>query len=264
MQPIYDLKLSIATGSAEDFTPAELSLNNRVSVYLAEQDRRQVHAQYVAHIGPGPADTSVHAKLDELLSAHGLARRDLPGAKCDFKDKSGSDNNAAKRTWEFANKADEIFFNTSRSVEKAALAVPDSIAEEVSESLEKAKAQLEEGMKLCEQRAQVTFIAFKDGWNVAKEFSEEMVTLSEEDEKRYKKAKKAAELKAAESKKTRNNWKPRQFGRGNYNQQWYPRQEPAFKGGKGKGKGPPVCYSCGRSGHMANQCPYGAQGPPAN
>eukprot|EP00854_Cymbomonas_tetramitiformis_P004218 gene4219-5196_t len=115
---------------------------------------------------------------DELPSAHGPARRELPGAKCDFKDKNGNDSDAAKRTWEFANKADEIFFNSSRSVEKAARAMPDSIAEEVKESLEKAKAQLTEGMKLCEQRAQVAFIAFKDGWNVAKEFSEEMAPMT--------------------------------------------------------------------------------------
>ncbi|KAK3274918.1 hypothetical protein CYMTET_16932 [Cymbomonas tetramitiformis] len=81
---------------------------------------------------------------DELPSAHGPARRELPGAKCDFKDKNGNDSDAAKRTWEFANKADEIFFNSSRSVEKAARAMPDSIAEEVKESLEKAKAQLTE------------------------------------------------------------------------------------------------------------------------
>ncbi|KAK3233874.1 hypothetical protein CYMTET_55849 [Cymbomonas tetramitiformis] len=221
----------IASASPDDFTPEEVSLNNRLSLFLAEQERRQVRAQYAAHIhGPGPADLTVHAKLDELLSAHGPARRELLGAKCDFKDKNGSDNNAAKRTWDFANKADEIFFNSSRAVEKAAQAVPDSIAEDVRESLEKAKAQLEEGMKLCEQRAQVAFIAFKDGWNVAKEFSEEMVTLTEEDEKRYKKAKKAAEQRAAESKKSRNSWKPRNYGKGSYSQQWYPRHETPFKG----------------------------------
>eukprot|EP00854_Cymbomonas_tetramitiformis_P003173 gene3173-4016_t len=125
-----------------------------------------------------------------------------------------NDGKAAKRTWDFANKADEIFFNSSRTVEKAAQAVPDSIAEDMKESLEKAKAQLEEGIKLCEQRAQVAFLAFKDGWNLAKEFSEEMVTLTEEDEKRYKKAKKAAEQRVAESKKSRNNWKPKSYSKG--------------------------------------------------
>ncbi|KAK3276761.1 hypothetical protein CYMTET_15196 [Cymbomonas tetramitiformis] len=106
----------VATGSNEDFTPAEISLNNRLSLFLAEQERRQTRAQYAAHIaGPGAADSAVHAKLDELLSAHGPARRKLPGSECDFRDKNGNDSNAAKRTWEFANKADEIFFNSSRS-----------------------------------------------------------------------------------------------------------------------------------------------------
>eukprot|EP00854_Cymbomonas_tetramitiformis_P027965 gene27965-34574_t len=118
----------VATGSNEDFTPAEISLNNRLSLFLAEQERRQTRAQYAAHIaGPGAADSAVHAKLDELLSAHGPARRKLPGSECDFRDKNGNDSNAAKPQ-----------------------AVPDSIAEEVKESLDKAKAQLEEGMKLCE------------------------------------------------------------------------------------------------------------------
>eukprot|EP00854_Cymbomonas_tetramitiformis_P010561 gene10561-12494_t len=178
----------ISTGSNEDFSAEELSVHNRVSVFLAEQDRRAVKSQFAAHLQSAGSfqQDSVHAKLDELLAANGPARRPLPGAKCDFKDKSGNDNNAAKRTWEFADLADKKFFEASQSVAKLSkVEVPDSIAEEVKASLAKAEETLAEGMKLCEDRALVAFMAFKDGWAVAKAFSDESITLNAEDEKRW-------------------------------------------------------------------------------
>ncbi|KAK3289090.1 hypothetical protein CYMTET_3446 [Cymbomonas tetramitiformis] len=138
----------ISTGSNEDFSAEELSVHNRVSVFLAEQDRRAVKSQFAAHLQSAGSfqQDSVHAKLDELLAANGPARRPLPGAKCDFKDKSGNDNNAAKRTWEFADLADKKFFEASQSVAKLSkVEVPDSIAEEVKASLAKAEETLAEG-----------------------------------------------------------------------------------------------------------------------
>lgn len=140
----------ILSGSNENFTSEELSLHNRVSVFLVEHDRCAVKAQYAFHlqsVGSTQHD-SVHAKLDELLAANGPARRPLPSAKCDFKDKSGNDNNAAKRTWEFADLADKKFFEASQLVAKLSkVEVPDSIAEEVKASLEKAEETSAAGMK---------------------------------------------------------------------------------------------------------------------
>eukprot|EP00854_Cymbomonas_tetramitiformis_P031944 gene31944-40331_t len=127
-------------------------------------------------------------------------------------DKSGNDSNAAKRTWDFANKADELFFRSKAAMAKAAKSMPESIAEEYKENLKKAEEALDEGMQLCEDKAQLAHIAFKDGWNVATKFADEPVTNSDEAEKRYKKAKKEASAEAAanaESRKARNGWKAR-------------------------------------------------------
>ncbi|KAK3275197.1 hypothetical protein CYMTET_16662 [Cymbomonas tetramitiformis] len=54
--------------------------------------------------------------------------------------------------------------------------MPAPIAEEIKENLKKAEEALEEGMALCEAKAQLALIAFKDGWNVAKKFADEPVT----------------------------------------------------------------------------------------
>ncbi|KAK3246527.1 hypothetical protein CYMTET_43938 [Cymbomonas tetramitiformis] len=94
-----------------------------------------------------------------------------------------------------------------------------------------------DGMSLCEDKAQLARIAFKDGWNMAKCFADEPVTNSEEAEKRYKKAKKAASEEAAanaDSMKARNGWKARGGWRP---QQYYqpppqPRNDFGPKGGK--------------------------------
>eukprot|EP00854_Cymbomonas_tetramitiformis_P023097 gene23097-27949_t len=259
----------LTADGAVTFSQEETAANTRLSALVAEQDRRAVRAAHSAHLqqaAGGNQAGAIHAKLDEILAANGPTRRKLPGATCDFKDKSGNDSNAAKRTWDFANKADKLFFKTKAELAKAAKTVPESIAEEYKESLKKVEEVLDEGMQLCEDKAQLAHIAFKDGWNVARKFADEPVTNSEEAENRYKKAKKEASAEAAanaESKKARNGWKFRNNWRPQQQfQQQFPRNEFMAKGGKGKGgKGmPPVCFSCGRSGHVQAMCPFGATG----
>ncbi|KAK3289143.1 hypothetical protein CYMTET_3414 [Cymbomonas tetramitiformis] len=256
---------------AVTFTAEETGANTRLSALTGEHDRRAVRAAHAQHLqqaaGGGGQTEALHAKLDELLAANGPPRRALPGATCDFKDKNGSDGNAAKRTWDFANAADKIFHKGKTELSKAAKTMPAPIAEEIKENLKKAEEALEEGMTLSEAKAQLALIAFKDGWNVAKKFADEPVTNSDEAEKRYKKAKKAASEEAAanaDSRKARNGWKARGGWRP---QQFYqpppqPRNDFGPKGGKGKGGNglPPVCFICGRSGHMQAQCPFGAKG----
>ncbi|KAK3234361.1 hypothetical protein CYMTET_55379 [Cymbomonas tetramitiformis] len=102
---------------AVTFTAEETATNTRLSVLTGEQDRRVVraaHAQHLQQAAGGGQTEALHAELDELLAANGPPRRALPGAACDFKDKNGSDGNAAKRTWDFATMRLTRFFTTSQ------------------------------------------------------------------------------------------------------------------------------------------------------
>ncbi|KAK3271808.1 hypothetical protein CYMTET_16443 [Cymbomonas tetramitiformis] len=96
-------------------------------------------------VAQADSESELHRKLDILLGKE--PKRPPPGANCDFR-KFGRGDLSTKRTWELVDELDAKFFEIICALKKGGDA----------------------GMKVCDEKALTSRIAFVDGWAVANHF----------------------------------------------------------------------------------------------
>ena len=152
----------------------------------------------------------------------------------------------------FKRKFNEDQFKHSKEMEKIMNQISTNLE---AKDIDQAQANVEEGKKLIIKRQKMIKIADReeDGWEVIKCYKSDALASDTEDEKRLNRSRKQAKYNKRESLKTRRLRYKRRYEGTRSNSRDY--NNATYTSTYRSGKDTPVCYFCGREGHMQYSCP---------
>ena len=145
-------------------------------------------------------------------------------------------------------KFNEQHFRHSKEVEK----IMDKIMASLNDKdIDKAKEHVTEGKKIIAKRQKMIKIADReeDGWEVIRCYQSDALASDSDDEKRLVKSRRQAKQNKKDARIRKVNYRKRFEQRSNYKEyrDSYTSNSRSYK--------EPVCYFCGREGHMQYNCP---------
>ena len=147
----------------------------------------------------------------------------------------------------FKRKYNESQYKHSKEMEKIVNKISDAID---NNNIERAKEMVKEGKNLLTKRQKLIKIADRedDGWEVIKCYESDVLASDSDDEKRLAKSRRQARINKKDSRAKRLNYK-QSVNMNNNDYKHYKTKEFTSK------RKEPICYYCGREGHMQYACP---------